>query len=84
LTAESGLPQRTELSGKEQMTFQRLRLRLRFLVAGVSSTIAKCERVATSVRLQNRRASFVHLPPVLAGVFTTNHLPIYWQQWKKE
>jgi hypothetical protein len=22
--------------------------------------------------------------PVLAGVFTTNHLPIYWQQWKKE
>src|SRR5664280_1646882 len=44
------------------MTFQRLRLRLRFLVAGVSSTIAKCERVATSVRLQNRRASFVHLP----------------------
>ena len=55
------------------MTFQRLRLRLRFLVASVSSTIAKCERVATSVRLQNRRASFVHLPPVLAGVFTTNH-----------
>src|ERR1035437_7272267 len=44
------------------MTFQRLRLRLWFLVAGVSSTIAKCERVATSVRLQNRRASFVHLP----------------------
>jgi hypothetical protein len=31
-------------------------------VAGASSTIAKCERVATSVRLQNRRASFVHLP----------------------